>query len=304
MIRPWIVRRACLDRVGPLDEAFRPTEWDEADLAYRIRAAGWSVATCGYERLGAYQHLGSTTIGAPVGAVQGGRPRNGRLFHERWDATSSAATRVARRTWARPMSLAGWTATGIQALRAVPRRLAGRRYDRVRPHSVARPRELTERCGSPPLSQRNAPIGRPARHVWARNGMPWEVHDEIVRIDPRVRHLVPHASENAPCIHSCSVRWRPVMSCWTSAPFSGSTPSWKRAAPVLLVAWSPSSQQRGAPRSRAGILRKRRGGRADYARSRRRRGRPRPRDALRIRSAVSECARGRRRRRRAAPGVE
>jgi len=27
--------------------------------------------------------------------------------------------------------------------------------------------------------------------------MPWRVHDEIVRIDPSVRHLVPHASEGA-----------------------------------------------------------------------------------------------------------
>src|SRR3954468_16953228 len=36
VMRPWVVRRACLEKVGPLDEAFRPTEWDEADLAYRI----------------------------------------------------------------------------------------------------------------------------------------------------------------------------------------------------------------------------------------------------------------------------
>src|SRR5512141_1392288 len=62
VIRPWIVRRAGVERVGDLDEAFRPTEWDEADLAFRIRKAGWRVATCGYERLGAYEHLGSTTI--------------------------------------------------------------------------------------------------------------------------------------------------------------------------------------------------------------------------------------------------
>jgi len=27
--------------------------------------------------------------------------------------------------------------------------------------------------------------------------MPWRVHDEVIRIDPRVRHLVPHASEGA-----------------------------------------------------------------------------------------------------------
>ena len=32
---------------------------------------------------------------------------------------------------------------------------------------------------------------------YARTGMPWRVHDDTVRIDPRVRHLVPHASEEA-----------------------------------------------------------------------------------------------------------
>src|SRR4030095_1265160 len=61
VIRPWGVRRDVIDRVGLLDEAFRPTEWDEADLAYRIRQAGSKVATCGYERLGGDFHLGSTT---------------------------------------------------------------------------------------------------------------------------------------------------------------------------------------------------------------------------------------------------
>lgn len=35
------------------------------------------------------------------------------------------------------------------------------------------------------------------RARYGRAGMPWRVHDEIVRIDPRVRHLVPHGSENA-----------------------------------------------------------------------------------------------------------
>jgi FkbM family methyltransferase len=35
------------------------------------------------------------------------------------------------------------------------------------------------------------------RARYGRAGMPWRVHDEIVRIDPRVRHLVPHASERA-----------------------------------------------------------------------------------------------------------
>lgn len=35
------------------------------------------------------------------------------------------------------------------------------------------------------------------RARYARTGMPWRVHDDTVRIDPRVRHLVPHASEAA-----------------------------------------------------------------------------------------------------------
>lgn len=35
------------------------------------------------------------------------------------------------------------------------------------------------------------------RARYRKTGMPWRVHDDIVRIDPRVRHLVPHASEAA-----------------------------------------------------------------------------------------------------------
>jgi glycosyltransferase involved in cell wall biosynthesis len=122
VIRPWVVRRACLDRVGPLDEAFRPTEWDEADLAYRIRQAGWKVATCGYERLGAYSHLGSTTIGArPSPAYLEGVLRNGRLFHERWDATIAQQHPRPRRTWLRCATAAGWRATVGAITRTVGR---------------------------------------------------------------------------------------------------------------------------------------------------------------------------------------
>lgn len=124
VIRPWIVRRACLDRVGPLDEAFRPTEWDEADLAFRIRKAGWRVATSGYERLGAYFHLGSTTISrAPSAPYLERVLRNGRLFHERWAAVIAAEHPRERRTWTRAPGLAGWVAT----TGAIARSVVGRR---------------------------------------------------------------------------------------------------------------------------------------------------------------------------------
>jgi glycosyltransferase involved in cell wall biosynthesis len=117
VMRPWIVRRACLDRVGVLDEAFRPTEWDEADLAFRIRQAGWKVATHGYERLGAYFHLGSTTVGTPSERYKQNVLRNGRLFHSRWDETIKRDHARARRTWRRQATVPGWLATAVRMAR-------------------------------------------------------------------------------------------------------------------------------------------------------------------------------------------
>jgi glycosyltransferase involved in cell wall biosynthesis len=123
VIRPWVVRRVCVDRVGVLDDAFRPTEWDEADLAFRIRKAGWKVATSGYERLGAYFHLGSTTISRGPSAPYLARVlQNGRLFHERWGGVIRDQHPRARRTWRRVPGLAGWPAT----IRAFGRTLARR----------------------------------------------------------------------------------------------------------------------------------------------------------------------------------
>jgi GT2 family glycosyltransferase len=125
VIRPWVVRRTCLDRVGLLDEAFRPTEWDEADLAFRIRRAGWRVATYGYERLGAYFHRGSTTIGTPSRAYLDRVLANGRLFHDRWDDEIARTHARPRRTWRRQATPAGWAATMVQSVRAGARRALG-----------------------------------------------------------------------------------------------------------------------------------------------------------------------------------
>ncbi|MDP3774190.1 MAG: glycosyltransferase [Gemmatimonadales bacterium] len=101
VVRPWMVRRACLDKVGPLDEAFAPIEWDEADLCYRVRAqGGWKVATHGYERLGAFTHLGSSTLGRMVSEKHKAMvlPK-GQLFHQRWDETIRTERSRPRRTW-------------------------------------------------------------------------------------------------------------------------------------------------------------------------------------------------------------
>lgn len=128
VIRPWILRRACIERVGMLDEAFRPTEWDEADLACRIRQAGWRVATSGFERLGAYYHLGSTTLSRAPSAPHLARVlSNGRLFHARWDAVIEAEHDRPRRTWRRRADAAGWSATARGMVRYGMRQVAGGR---------------------------------------------------------------------------------------------------------------------------------------------------------------------------------
>jgi O-antigen biosynthesis protein len=122
VIRPWIVRRACLERVGDLDEAFVPTEWDEADLAYRIREAGWKVATCGYERLGGYEHLGSSTLGELSAAYKARVLKNGLLFHARWSPVIAREHARSRRTWLRQATPRGWLDTLTRAGRALMHR--------------------------------------------------------------------------------------------------------------------------------------------------------------------------------------
>ena len=118
VIRPWVVRRSCIEQVGPLDEAFCPIEWDEADLAYRIREAGFKVATHCYERLGAFTHLGSTTLGKmPSDKHKAMVLPNGKLFHDRWSDTVRRQHPRPRRSWFRRISPRSLTLLGKQAAR-------------------------------------------------------------------------------------------------------------------------------------------------------------------------------------------
>ncbi len=39
--------------------------------------------------------------------------------------------------------------------------------------------------------------GRVLRLLYSRTGLPWKVHDQVIRIDPQVRYLVPHEPEPA-----------------------------------------------------------------------------------------------------------
>jgi GT2 family glycosyltransferase len=117
VMRPWVVRRECLERVGLLDEVFRPTEWDESDLAYRIRAAGLKVATHGFERDGAFHHLVNSTYGrSPSDWRKSLGLRNARLFWERWGGAVNRDAARERKSWRRRASPAGWLATAASML--------------------------------------------------------------------------------------------------------------------------------------------------------------------------------------------
>ena len=130
VVRPWAIRRSCVDAVGLLDEAFVPTEWDEADLSFRIRRGDWKVATHGYERLGAYFHLGSTTVGVLSNAYKQRVVRNGLLFHDRWDDAIRRDGARARRTWWRRPTPAGWVHTSVAAAKAFAGAIGGRNGSR------------------------------------------------------------------------------------------------------------------------------------------------------------------------------
>jgi O-antigen biosynthesis protein len=127
VIRPWVVRRACVERVGALDEAYRPTEWDESDLCYRIREAGWHIAVHGYERDEAYIHALSSTFGrTPSERRMAIGLANGRRFFDRWSEVIRREEGRTRRSWRRAASAVGWVATLRAAARQGARRLLRR----------------------------------------------------------------------------------------------------------------------------------------------------------------------------------
>ncbi len=102
VVRPWVIRRDCLNAAGMLDEIFCPSEWDEADLCFRIRRAGWKVATHGFERARAYEHLGSTTLGRTFTDAYKNRVlRNGQVFLERWSGEIERTAHRRRKHWPR-----------------------------------------------------------------------------------------------------------------------------------------------------------------------------------------------------------
>ena len=127
VIRPWAVRRACLDKVGIARRGIRADRMGRGGSVVPdpARPTGGS-ATHGYERLGAYFHLGSTTLGVLSDAYKRRVVSNGLLFHDRWDDTIRRDASRARRTWWR-RSTGVWMGSYLDGGREGARRRDRRR---------------------------------------------------------------------------------------------------------------------------------------------------------------------------------
>jgi O-antigen biosynthesis protein len=78
----WLMRREVTDQLGGLDEVFNPAQFEDFDLCYRARAAGWRVL---YEpRAEMYHFENVTTDGSAAMPFRKTTIRNGLEFKRRW----------------------------------------------------------------------------------------------------------------------------------------------------------------------------------------------------------------------------
>ncbi len=110
VIRPWAIRREVHRPCRRSRRGVRTDRMGRGGLAFRIRQAGWQVAVHGYERVGAFTHLGSSTFTKYSLNLERDL-HNGRLFFERWDATIRRDAGRPRHSWLRPMNAAAYLQT-------------------------------------------------------------------------------------------------------------------------------------------------------------------------------------------------
>ena len=78
----WLMRKKLIDEIGALDEAFSPVQYEDIDLCYRARAAGWGCWVEPRARLLHFEH--TTTAGSEDINFRYVTTKNGVLFKKRW----------------------------------------------------------------------------------------------------------------------------------------------------------------------------------------------------------------------------
>lgn len=77
-----VVKSALIQQVGGFDEAFNPVQYEDLDLCYRARAAGWRVLY--YPEVEAFHYENVTTDGSPDLNFRYLTIKHGMLFKQRW----------------------------------------------------------------------------------------------------------------------------------------------------------------------------------------------------------------------------
>lgn len=95
----WLMKRALLEQIGVLDEAFSPVQYEDLDYCYRARAAGWQVWTAPKVEVYHFEH--TTTAGSDDINFGYVTAKNGVLFKKRWGQTfaAEAGTTETAATW-------------------------------------------------------------------------------------------------------------------------------------------------------------------------------------------------------------
>lgn len=81
----WLMKRELIARIGALDEAFSPVQYEDLDFCYRARAAGFSIWSAPAVELFHFEH--TTTAGSDDLNFAYLTAKNGLLFKKRWGAT-------------------------------------------------------------------------------------------------------------------------------------------------------------------------------------------------------------------------
>ena len=95
----WLMKRALVEQIGDLDEAFSPVQYEDLDFCFRARQAGWQIWTAPATEIYHFEH--TTTAGS--GDINFGyvTAKNGVLFKQRWGAifAGEAGTSESAAAW-------------------------------------------------------------------------------------------------------------------------------------------------------------------------------------------------------------
>lgn len=81
----WMMTRQLIETVGPLDEVYSPVQYEDLDLCYRARAAGFETWVNPQVELFHFEH--TTTAGSEDINFKYVTTKNGLTFKKRWEST-------------------------------------------------------------------------------------------------------------------------------------------------------------------------------------------------------------------------